>query len=222
MVLFLDRIITMKRFITILLLSFTFFASYSKEVVQFSGFVRDAATNAPIPFAAIYIQHENRGTISGYDGFFTFVVGKGDTIIIRSLAYKEFKIAVPADLDVTSFTKEITLDRATYNLDSVIVKAKPLPTPGQLGAALANLDIPNSMQELARNTIEQSILNDEISRNTKYDGKENFNQYVQSQADYYYSRNGNQRPGISLTNPFAWASFIKDIKAKKKKKQSGR
>ena len=209
----------MKRFIAILLFSLTFLTSYSKEVVQFSGFIRDAATNAPIPFAAIYIKDENRGTISGYDGFFTFVVGKGDTIIVRSIAYKEFKIAVPADLDVTSFTKEITLERQDVVLDNVTVKAKPLPTPGQLGAALANLDIPNSMQELARNTIEQSILNDDISRNTKYDGRENFNQYVQSQADYYYNRNGNQRPGISLTNPFAWANFIKDIKSKKKKKK---
>jgi hypothetical protein len=212
----------MKRITVILMLSFTFFAAFSKDVVQFSGFVRDATTNSPIPFSAIYVQNENRGTISGYDGFFTFVVGKGDTILVKSLGFKVFKVVVPADLDVSSFTKEITLERDVYELDSVVIAKKRLPTPGQLGWAIANLDIPNSMQELAQKTIEQSILNDEISRNTKYDGKENFNQYVQSQADYYYNRNGNQRPGISLTNPFAWASFIKDIKAKKKKKQSGK
>lgn len=212
----------MKRITVILMLSFTFFTAFSKDVVQFSGFVRDATTNSPIPFSAIYVQNENRGTISGYDGFFTFVVGKGDTILVKSLGFKVFKVVVPADLDVSSFTKEITLERDVYELDSVVIAKKRLPTPGQLGWAIANLDIPNSMQELAQKTIEQSILNDEISRNTKYDGKENFNQYVQSQADYYYNRNGNQRPGISLTNPFAWASFIKDIKAKKKKKQSGK
>ena len=213
---------TMKRFTAILILSCMFLAANAKEVIQFSGFVKDASTNAPIPFSAIYIQNENRGTISGYDGFFTFVVGKGDTILVKSLGYKEFKIAVPSDLDVTSFTKEITLERDVVALGDVVINAKKLPTPGQLGTAMAILDIPNSMQELAQQTIEKSILNDEISRNTKYDGAENFNQYVQNQAEYYYNRNGNQRPGISLTNPFAWASFIKDIKAKKKKKTQGK
>ena len=208
----------MKRFSAILLLCFIFFVAIGKDVVQFSGFVRDAETNSPVPFAAIYVQNENRGTISGYDGFFTFVVGKGDTILVKSLGYKSFRIAVPGDLDVTSFTKEITLERDAFALDSIKITAKKLPSPGQLGQAMVNLDIPNSMQELAQKTIEQSILNDEISKNTRYDGKENFNQYVQSQANYYYNRYGNQRPGISLTNPFAWANFIKDIKAKKKKK----
>lgn len=213
------RIFKMKRFTAILLLSFAFLATNAKDVIQFSGFVRDAQTNSPIPFAAIYIQYENRGTISGYDGFFNFVVGKGDTIIVKSLGYKEFKIAIPVDLDITSFTKEITLERGEIELKGPTITAAKLPTPGQLGTAMVNLDIPNSMQELAQQTIEKSILNNEISRDTKYDGKENFNQYVQSQAQYYYNRNGNQHPGISLTNPFAWASFIKDIKAKKKKKK---
>ncbi len=208
----------MKQLSAILLFFFTFFVAIGKDVVQFSGFVRDAETNSPVPFAAIYVQNENRGTISGYDGFFTFVVGKGDTILVKSLGYKSFRIAVPSDLDVTSFTKEITLERDAFALDSIKITAKKLPSPGQLGQAMVNLDIPNSMQELAQKTIEQSILNDEISKNTRYDGKENFNQYVQSQANYYYNRYGNQRPGISLTNPFAWANFIKDIKAKKKKR----
>jgi hypothetical protein len=53
-----------------------------------------------------------------------------------------------------------------------------------------------------------------------FNGKENFNQYVQSQVSYYYSQNGNQHPSISLTDPFKWASFIKEIKAKKKKKEA--
>lgn len=207
----------MKRFLTILLLSsISFSAVQAKEVVQFSGFVRDAESSAVVPFCAIYIQGENRGTITGYDGFFTFVVGKGDTILVKSLGYKTFKIAVPSDLESSSFNKEITLERDLIELKGPTIR--PLPTPGQLRYAVLNLDIPDNLQDLAQQTIEQSILNDEISRSTNFDGKENFNQYVQSQVGYYYNRNGNQRPGISLTNPFAWAQFIKDIKAKKKKK----
>jgi hypothetical protein len=206
----------MKRFLTILLLTCTFLSAFSKEVVQFSGFVRDSESNIPVPFCAVYIQNENRGTITGTDGFFTFVAGKGDTILIKSLGYKTFKIAIPEDLELSSFTKEVSLERDLIELKGVTIK--PLPTPGQLRHAMLNLDIPGNLQELAQQTIEQSILTDEISRKTNFDGKESFNAYVQSQADFYYNRYGNQRPGISLTNPFAWAQFIKDIKSKKKKK----
>ena len=207
----------MNRFLVILLLSCTgLSAALAKDVIQFSGFVRDAETGAIVPLCAVYIQNENRGTITGYDGFFTFVAGKGDTILVKSLGYKTFKVAIPVDLETTSFTKEITIEREVYQLPGTTIR--PLPTPGQLRYAMLNLDIPNNLQELAQNTIEQSILTDEISKKTNFDGKENFSQYVQSQVGYYYNRNGNQRPGISLTDPFAWARFIKDIKAKKKKK----
>ena len=209
----------MKHFLVLLLLNSALFSAVNgKEVLQFSGYVRDIETNAPIPFCAVYIQNENRGTITGMDGFFTFVVGKGDTITAKSLGYKVFKIAVPGDLTASSFTKEVTLEREVIELKGVTIR--PLPTPSQLRQAMINLNIPNNLQQLAQQTIENSIITDQISRNTKYDGKENFNQYVQSQVDYYYNRNGNQHPGISLTNPFAWASFIKDIKAKKKKKEA--
>ncbi len=207
----------MKKILYVLLLNcLCFLAVSAKDVIQFSGYVRDASTGSVVPLCAVYIQNENRGTITGYDGFFTFVAGKGDTILVKSLGYKTFKIAIPTDLDATSFTKEITLDRETYELGNVTIR--PLPTPAQLRQAMLNLNIPNNLQELAQNTIEQSILTDEISKKTNFDGKENFNQYVQSQVGYYYNRNGNQHPGISLTDPFAWARFIKDIKAKKKKK----
>ena len=207
----------MKKILPILLLNcLCFLAVSAKEVIQFSGYVRDAETGAIIPLCAVYIQNENRGTITSYDGFFTFVVGKGDTILVKSLGYKTFKVAIPKDLEVSSFTKEITIERDVFELKGVTIK--PLPTPSQLRQAMINLDIPNNLQQLAMNTIEQSILTDEISKKTNFDGKENFNQYVKSQVGYYYNRNGNQHPGISLTDPFAWARFIKDIKAKKKKK----
>ena len=208
----------MKQFILFLgLVGMLFGKSNAKDVIQFSGYVRDAESNSPIPFCAIYIQNENRGTITGMDGFFTFVVGKGDTVIVKSLGYKTFKIAIPNELEATSFTKEVSIERDVIELKGVTIK--PLPSPNQLRQAMINLKIPNNLQELAQQTIEQSILTDEISRNMHFDGKENFNQYVQSQVSYYYSRNGNQHPSISLTDPFKWASFIKEIKEKRKKKK---
>lgn len=206
----------MKRLLAILLLNSIFLLANAQDVVQFSGFVRDAESNSPVPFSAVYIQAQSRGAITSMEGFFTFPAAKGDTILVKALGYKTFTVVIPADLELSSFTKEITLERNVIELPTTTVT--PLPSPNQLRQAMINLDVPNNMQELAQQTIEQSILTDEISRNMNFSGKENFNQYVQNQVGYYYNRNGNQHPGISLTNPFAWASFIKDIKAKKKKK----
>lgn len=206
----------MKKILPLILLScFSIISLSAKEIIQFSGYVRDAETGSIVPLCAVYIQNENRGTITGYDGFFTFAAAKGDTIIVKSLGYKIFKVAIPADLESSSFMKDISLDREAYELKGVTIK--PLPTPGQLRQAMLNLDIPNNLQQLAQQTIEQSILSDEISKKINFDGKENYKQYVQSQVGYYYNQYGNQHPGISLTDPFAWARFIKDIKAKRKK-----
>lgn len=205
------------RKLLILFLLFGCFKLRAKEVIQFSGFVHDVATNAPLPFCAIFIQGENRGTITDLDGYFNFVVGKGDTILVTSVGYKKFKIIVPEDLDKSSFYKEIRMERDVMELPGVTIR--PLPTPAQLRHAMINLDIPDNMQQLAQQAIEQSILTDAISRKMNYSGSENYNQYVQQQVGYYYNRYGNQRPGISLTNPFAWAQFIKSIKDKKKKKK---
>lgn len=200
----------------ILLILSTVLITSAKNIVQFSGFIRDIETSSPIPYAAIYIYENNRGTISGPDGFFSFAVAEGDTIIVSSLGYKTFTLVIPKNIGQTSFAKEILLDRDPIMLDEVLIT--PLPEPHQLRQAILSLNIPDNLAELAQQTIANSIINDEIERNTQYDGAENYNAYVKSQTEYYYNRFGNQRPGISLTDPFAWAKFIQSIKDKKKRK----
>lgn len=191
-----------------LLLAFAGMAQ--KQILQFSGYVKDVESGSIVPYAAVYIQYKNQGTITGPDGFFTFAAAKGDTIMIKSLGYKPFKVVIPEDVEGTSFSREILLERELIELTGVTIR--PLPEPNQLRQAMVNLDIPDNLAELAQQTIANSIISDEIERNTRYDGAENYNQYVKQQTEYYYSRFGNQRPGISLTNPFAWAEFIQAIK----------
>lgn len=191
--------------------------SYSKELVQFSGYIKDNESLTGVPYAAIYIKEKNKGTISNPDGFYNFVVAKGDTILVKSLGYKTYTIIVPEDIDGSNYSKDIILEREAYMLQGVTIR--PLPEPNQLRQAVLNLDIPNSLADLAQQTIANSILNDNFDKNTKYDGAENYNYYAREQANYYYNRFGNQRPGISLTDPFAWAKFVKNIKDKKKQRK---
>lgn len=205
---------TFKSILVLIFACITLFVS-SKELVQFSGYVKDNESLAGIPYAAIYIKQQNKGTITNPDGFYNFVVAKGDTILIKSIGYKTYTVIIPFDIDGTSYSKDLLLEREAYELKGVTIR--PLPEPNQLRQAVLNLDIPNVLTELAQQTIANSILNDNFDKNMKYDGAENYNYYAREQANYYYNRFGNQRPGISLTDPFAWAKFVKSIKDKKKK-----
>ena len=201
--------------ILVLIFAWTTLFVSSKELVQFSGYVKDNETLAGIPYAAIYIKQQNKGTITNPDGFYNFVAAKRDTILLKSIGYKTYTVIIPTDIDGTSYSKDLLLEREAYELKGVTIR--PLPEPNQLRQAVLNLDIPNDLTELAQQTIANSILNDNFDKNMKYDGAENYNYYAREQANYYYNRFGNQRPGISLTDPFAWAKFVKSIKDKKKK-----
>lgn len=184
-----------------------------KEVVQFSGIVKDEVSNAPIPFSIVYVDRERRGTVATIEGFFSFAVAKGDIIVIKSLGYKPVKLQVPYDARGNTYYKDVILPREVYTLDTFTVYA--LPKPHELRQAMINLDVPETMIELAKKTIEKSRLED-MTLVTRYDPSENFNQYVKSQVQTYYSY-GQPAP-IRLFDAFSWAEFFKSIKRKDFKK----
>lgn len=181
-----------------------------REITQFSGMVKDGISNAPVPFAVVYVDKEKRGTISTMEGFFSFAVAKGDIILFKSLGYKPLRIQVPFDAVGDSYFKDVALEREIYSLDTINIY--PLPKPHQLRQAIANLDLPDNMVDLAKKAIEKSKL-DEIAKTTRYDGSENFNQYLKNQVQSYYHY-GQPAP-ISLFDAFKWAEFIKSLKKKK-------
>ncbi|MCO5229715.1 MAG: carboxypeptidase-like regulatory domain-containing protein [Chitinophagales bacterium] len=182
-----------------------------RMVVQFSGMIKDNISNAPIPFAIVYVDKEKRGTVSTIDGFYSFAVAQGDVVLFKSIGYKPYKLEVPKEMMGDSYFKDIYMERETYALDTITIY--PLPRPHQLRQAIANLDIPDDMVALAKKTIEKSKL-DELTKATRYDGNENFNQYLKNQVQSYYHY-GQPAP-IRLFDAFSWAEFIKSLKKKNK------
>lgn len=181
-----------------------------KSIIQFSGMIKDEISKAPIPFAIVYVDQEKRGTVSTMEGFFSFAAAKGDVIIIKSLGYKAQKIIVPLDAPGNTYYKDILMTREIYELDTITIY--PLPKPHQLRQAIANLDIPDDMIIKAQKAIEKAKL-DEMAKTTRYDGNENFNQYLKNQVQSYYHY-GQPAP-IKLFDVFSWAEFIKSLKKKK-------
>ena len=55
-------------FITTLLIISTIVIG-QKAVVQFSGVIKDSLSQSPIPYCAVYIERQYRGTLTNAEGF---------------------------------------------------------------------------------------------------------------------------------------------------------
>ena len=53
---------------------------YYEDLVQFTGVVVTGDSLKPVPYTHIIDRTRNRGTISDYYGYFSFVAQRGDTI----------------------------------------------------------------------------------------------------------------------------------------------
>lgn len=184
-----------------------------KEVVQFSGIIRDATDGQPIPFATVYVDKIFRGTITNIEGFFSMAVAKGDSIVIRSVGYKEERLQIPPSLKGDSYHVMYALENDTIMLDEVVIYPW---SKLHFRQHFINLEIPDDLQQLAEETFAKSSLA-EFSEWTDYDGNENFDQFVNNYVGEIYYQ-GQSAP-IQLMNPFAWAQFIKAIKAGKFKRE---
>lgn len=188
-------------------------AAKKKDVIQFSGIIRDLEDGQPIPFATIYVDKVFRGTISNMDGFFSFAVAKGDSIVIRSVGYKQAMLQIPEELNSDSYHVMYALESDTIMLDQVVIYPW---NKLHFRQHFINLEIPDNLQKLAEETFAKATLAD-FSEWTDMDGNENFDVFINNYVGEIYYQ-GQSAP-IQLMNPFAWAQFIKAIKAGKFKRE---
>lgn len=106
-----------KSILTIQLLLLTTSISVFSQI--FSKIVYDN-NNKPLSSVSVFIKNKNTGTITNFEGKFTFYnVLQTDTIIITHIAYKYKQIAVCCYSDSI-----IRLQRKIYNLDNIKVTAE--------------------------------------------------------------------------------------------------
>ena len=207
--------------LTLLLISLFIPVSFGQdedsELVQFSGVIFTADSLVAIPFAHIIDITTGYGSISDYQGYFSFVAHKKDTIQFTAVGFKKEIFYIPDTINNSRYSMIQVMANDTIYLSETIIY--PWPTKDQFKDAFLTLDIPDDDIEVARQNLDQR----EIylrAQNFKSDGgvtsKYVFNDYVDK---LYY--NGQTQP-ITLLNPFAWAEFIKawkDGKFKRKYKE---
>src|SRR5580704_2266856 len=97
-----------KRHLYLALLPLFFFALSNKgyaqpkvkhtQLIQLSGIVVDKDSLQPIPFVAILIKRSSGGAIADNNGYFSFIVIPGDTVLFSALGYRVNSYVVPDTL----------------------------------------------------------------------------------------------------------------------------
>ena len=68
------------------------------NLIQFSGVVVEGNNLQPVPYASILIKDKNRGTISDYFGYFSFVAQESDTIEFSAIGFSAALYIIPDTL----------------------------------------------------------------------------------------------------------------------------
>ena len=187
------------------------------SLIQFSGVLLTRDSLNAVPFATVIIQGSNRGTISDYFGYFSFVAEKGDTIQFSYVGFKDALFTIPDSLDRKNYSLIQMMDVDTVILQEAVIY--PWPTKEQFREAFLNLRLPEDDKQRAERNLARADMKERMEA-MQADGSESFKIAMSQRANQLYY--AGQLPPNNLLNPIAWAKFIKawkngDFKRKDKR-----
>ncbi|OYT11952.1 MAG: hypothetical protein B6I18_02335 [Bacteroidetes bacterium 4572_112] len=186
----------------------------NKEVIQFSGIVFTGDSLQPVPFVNIRILGTNLGTMSAFDGFFSFAAQTGDSIAFSSVGYKTSYYYIPDTLTASRYTLFQLMNNDTLLLTESIIY--PWADIEALEYAIVQHRVPENDYDRAMKNLAREEMK-ERGKKMPMDGSMNYRYQMQQQVNKAYW-NGGYMPNNWL-NPFAWAKFFKAWKEGKFKKQ---
>jgi len=182
-----------------------------RRLIQLSGIILgEEDSTKGVPGVHVYVPKAGRGTSTNGVGFFSMPVLAGDSIVISAVGYLRQSYTVPTNLldDFITIVVELTNDN-TFLREVTIL---PFPTEEVFKQAVLALNVPMD------NGIDRRNLNAELMalmmRSTPMDGNLNYKYYMEQYNTSIY----NKQMGVvnPFLNPFNWARFFRDLKAKKK------
>ncbi len=176
-----------------------------EHLVQFSGLVLDGTNDelVPVPFTNVLVVGKGRGTYTNWDGFFSIVVERGDTIEFSAVGYKTVRYHIPDTLRDSRYSIVQLMTQDTINLPETVVF--PWPSREHFRLEFLAMDVSSDLQERAMENLAEESLN-RLRQTTAYDANENADYYLRQQArSYYYI---GQQPPMNIFNPLAWKQFF--------------
>jgi len=212
-----------KIILSILLLGVTFAvmaqAKKDNDVVQVSGIVMTSDSLGAVSYATIAVKGTSRGTYANYEGFFSIVARKGETLQFTSIGFKPKEYTIPEDYVGNRMTLVQLLTTDEYNLPETVIF--PWPSREHLKLEFLALDVAEDLEDRAKENLDRRQLA-ALGETMAMDGNENSDVYLRNQARQFYHYG--QAPPMQIFNVFAWSKFIRAWKNGefKKKKDKNR
>ena len=101
----------------------TFGQTKGEDLVQFTGIILDGSNEEllPIPYANVLVIEHNRGTYSDFNGFFSIVVEKGDSVEFSAVGYQPVVFQIPDTLTENRYSMVQLMSEDTINLPETVV-----------------------------------------------------------------------------------------------------
>lgn len=178
-------------------------AQADDDLLQLSGVVVSTDSLQGLPFVSVRIKGLNKGTFTDADGFFSFVVRKGDTVLFTFIGMKDAIYVVPKNLTASRYSIVQPMAEDSVLLPETVIHA--WPTPEEFNYYFVKANISDTYGTLARNNLKRKTLTT-FGSSMIMDARENQSYAAsQSASRYYYS---GQLPPQRLFDPFAWSQFF--------------
>ena len=186
-----------------------------RKVIQFSGIITEGDSLYGVSGAAVISLNANTGTNTNLMGYFSMPVFEGDSIIVAAFGYKKRTFVIPHDTGY-SYSIMIQLQLDTIALPDVDLRA--FPSEEVFKEVLLAMELPhqNEYDNMKVNINDQIMAR--LQNRADVTPGASFKYYMDKQASsmqnkYVITMN-------PLTNPFAWARFIKEVKDQKARKEA--
>jgi len=179
------------------------FGQKDEDLIQFSGVVITGDSLSPVPFTNVLIEQSNRGTMTDYYGYFSFVAQKGDSVLFSAVGFQRSRYVIPDSLESNKYSLIQIMVQDTIQLQPAVIY--PWPTREQFKEAFLALEVPDTDADRAARNLARA---DMIARMDAAmpSGGETFKYSMQEyQSQIYYA---GQAPPQNIFNPLAWAKFI--------------
>lgn len=196
-------------------------AQGQRRVVQFTGIVATGDSLLGVPGATVFVPKAGRGTATNPYGYFSLPVLTGDSIVIRSLGYRNQYVVIPPDYQRQSYSVIVQLREDATVLPEV--RIFPYATERQFKDAFLALRLPKERGSAMAENLNQDILR-RIFNNAPVTSMGNYRQTMQAQQQDYQRRMGmgpSPYTNNPLLNPFSWLQLIKQVKDGEFKKKEG-
>lgn len=191
------------------------------RVVQFTGIVATGDSLLGVPGATVFVPKAGRGTATNAYGYFSLPVAAGDSIVIRSLGYRNQYVVIPPDYPRQSYSVIVQLKEDATVLPEV--RIFPYATEKAFKEAFLALRLPKERGSSAADNLNPAILA-RIFNNAPVTSMGNYRQTMQMQQLEQQRRMGmgpSPYANNPLLNPFSWLQLIKQVKDGEFKKKEG-